>query len=165
MLNDYPKFGVWPGRLLPRDQPIRRGRPAVWAGQGVMAFERDKMLQGLPAQTVYFDLFGVNANYGGAIPSDLDGPVLPPQGALNVFVEMDDDSFGWTPIDRLALEVSTWTGRRLRIRRSASRAIRIEVIDLRAAGLAFDSNLCGYSQPAASPARNDESRIDACPTG
>ena len=89
-----------------------------------MAFERDKMLQGLPAQTVYFNLFGVNANYGGAIPVDLDGPVLPPVGAPNVFVEMDDNSFGWTPIDRLSLEVSRRLDDAFRIRRSASRAIR-----------------------------------------
>jgi hypothetical protein len=39
----------------------------------VAAFERDKMLNGLPAQMVKFDLFGVNANFGGMLPVDLDG--------------------------------------------------------------------------------------------
>ena len=38
----------------------------------------DKMRRA-SAQTIYFNLFGVNPNYGGAIPSDLDGPVLLPR--------------------------------------------------------------------------------------
>jgi hypothetical protein len=145
MLNDYPKFGVWPdGYYLGINQYVGVG-PRVWAGQGVMAFERDKMLQGLPAQTVYFNLFGVNANYGGAIPVDLDGPVLPPVGAPNVFVEMDDNSFGWTPIDRLSLwkfhvDWTTPSDSTFGVAGDPD-----EVIDLSAAGLAFDSNLCGYA--------------------
>jgi hypothetical protein len=143
-LNDYPKFGVWPdGYYLGINQFVGVG-PRRWAGQGVMAFERDKMLQGLPAQTVYFDLLGVNANYGGAIPADLDGPVLPPVGAPNIFVEMDDNSFGWTPIDRLSLWKFhvDWTTPSNSTFGVAGHPD--EVIDLTAAGLAFDSDLCGY---------------------
>jgi hypothetical protein len=145
LLNDYPKFGVWPdGYYLGINQFAGVG-PRVWAGQGVMAFERDKMLQGLPAQTIYFNLFGVNANYGGAIPADLDGPVLPPAGAPNVYVEMDDDSFVWTPIDRLSLwkfhvDWTTPSNSTFGVAGNPD-----EVIDLTAAGLPFDSDMCGYT--------------------
>ncbi len=160
LLNDYPKFGVWPDGYYLAINQYMGVSPRTWAGQGVMAFERDKMLAGLPAQTIYFDLFGVNANYGGAIPSDLDGPVLPPAGAPNVYVEMDDDSFGWTPIDRLSLwnfHVD-WTT-------PASSTFGLsgdpdQVIDLSAAGYAFDSDMCGYSSDCI-PQSGTVEKIDA----
>jgi hypothetical protein len=144
MLNDYPKFGVWPDAYYLGVNQFAGVGPRVWAGQGVMAFERDKMLQGLAAQTIYFNLFGVNTNYSGAIPSDLDGPVLPPAGAPNVFVAMDDDSFGWTPIDRLSLwkfhvDWTTPSNSTFGVAGDPD-----EVIDLSAAGLGFDSDMCGY---------------------
>ena len=145
MLNDYPKFGVWPdGYYLAVNQSVGTS-PRVFAGEGVMAFERDKMLQGLPAQTVYFNLFGVNPNFGGALPSDLDGPVLPPPGAPNVYVEMDDDGFGWTPIDRLSL----WNFH-VDWAIPANSTFGVsgnpdQVIDVGAAGYPFDTNMCGYS--------------------
>jgi hypothetical protein len=160
MLNDYPKFGVWPdGYYLGINQFVGVG-PRVWAGQGVMAFERDKMLQGLPAQTVYFNLFGVNANYGGAIPADLDGPVLPPVGAPNVFVEMDDDAFGWTPVDRLSLwkfhvDWTTPSNSTFGVAGDPD-----EVIDLSGGGLAFDSDLCGYTSSCI-PQLGTNVKIDA----
>ena len=144
MLNDYPKFGVWPDGYYLGINQFAGINPRQWAGQGVMAFERDKMLQGLPAQTIYFNLFGVNVNYGGAIPSDLDGPVLPPAGAPNVFVEMDDDSFGWTPFDRLSLwnfhvDWTTPANSTFGVAGNPN-----EVIDVGAAGFPFDSDMCGY---------------------
>jgi hypothetical protein len=144
MLNDYPKFAVWPDAYYLGINQFTGVGPRVWSGQGVMAFERDKMLQGLPAQTIYFNLYDVNPNYGGAIPADLDGPVLPPVGAPNLFVEMDDDSFGWTPIDRLSLWKFhvDWTTPSNSTFGVAGHPD--EVIDLSAAGLAFDSNMCGY---------------------
>lgn len=91
-LNDYPKFGVWPDGYYMTANQFANG--SSWAGAGVMAFERDKMLLGQTAQTVYFNLFGVNPNFGGMLPSDLDGPP-PPAGSPNYFLEMDDSA--WIP--------------------------------------------------------------------
>jgi hypothetical protein len=144
LLNDYPKFAVWPdGYYLGVNQ--YQGPSRTYAGQGVMAFERDKMLQGLPAQTVYINLFSVNPHYGGALPADLDGPVRPPAGSPNLFVEMDDNSFGWTPIDRLSI----WKFHVDWATPSASTFGVLgdpdQVIDLGASSYPFDSDLCGYS--------------------
>jgi hypothetical protein len=159
-LNDYPKFGVWPdGYYLAVNQFVGTN-PRVFAGQGVMAFEREKMLQGLPAQSIYFNLFGVNPNLGGAMPADLDGPVLPPPGAPNVYVEMDDDAFGWTPIDRLSLwnfHVD-WTN-------PANSTFGVAgepdtVIDVGAAGYPFDTNMCNYSSSCI-PQPGTARKIDA----
>ena len=73
----------------------------TWGGAGVVAFERAKMLAGLPAQKVYFDLFPVNPNFGGMLPSALDGPP-PPAGTPNYFVEVDDGAV-FPPNDALRL--------------------------------------------------------------
>jgi hypothetical protein len=97
-LNDYPHFGVWPDAWY---MSINQFSGTSWGGQGAVAFERTRMLQGLSAQMVSFDLLGVDPNLGGMLPSDLDGPA-PPGGAPNVFVEADDDAFGY-PDDQLQL--------------------------------------------------------------
>jgi len=98
--NDYPKFGVWPdGYYMTANQ--FDGLTDAWAGAGVVAFERAKMLAGLPARKVYFDLYTVDANFGGMLPADLDGPP-PPPGAPNYLVEVDGSEF-LPPTDALRL--------------------------------------------------------------
>jgi hypothetical protein len=134
-LNDYPKFGVWPDGYYMSVNQFLFG--LSWGGAGVVAFERDKMLNGLSARQVYFDLFSVNPNFGGMLPSDLDGLRSPPVGSPNYFVEVDDDAFGW-PTDRLQIfefdvnwnnpPASTFTGPT--VLNTAS----------------FDSNMCGFSR-------------------
>ena len=99
ILPDYPKFGVWPDAYYMSTNQFTQDL-SEWRGQGAVAFERDQMLIGAPAQQIYFSLFAVNPNFGGAQPSDLDGPV-PPVGAPNVFMEMDDEVVFGT--DRLSL--------------------------------------------------------------
>jgi len=48
MMNDYPKFGVWPdGYYMTVNQ--FNGGTFAWGGAGVAAFERTAMLAGLPA--------------------------------------------------------------------------------------------------------------------
>ena len=75
-LNDYPHFGVWPdGYYMSVNQFVGN----TWAGAGVIVFERQKMLLGQPAQAVYFDLYSVDPNLGGMLPSDLDGPASSPR--------------------------------------------------------------------------------------
>ena len=83
VMNDYPKFGVWPDAYY---MTVNEFTPVVedWAGTGAAAFEREKMLQGLPARMVFFDLGP--EDWGGMLPSDLDGSLLPPPGSPNYFV-------------------------------------------------------------------------------
>ena len=99
ILPDYPKFGVWPDGYYMSTNQFTQDL-SQWRGQGAVAFERDEMLNGNPAQQIYFSLFNVNQNFGGALPSDLDGPP-PPAGAPNIYIDMDDESVFGT--DRLSL--------------------------------------------------------------
>ena len=142
-LNDYPKFGVWPdGYYLAINEFA--GIPRTWAGQGALVFERALMLQGFPARFVYFNLFAVNSNFGGALPADLDGPQYPPPGTPNPFVEMDDDSFGWTPIDRFSIWNFHVDWNAVQNSTFGVGGNPDQVIDIGAAGFPFDSNLCGW---------------------
>ena len=90
-MNDYPKFGVWPDGYYMTANLFLNG--SSWAGTGVYAFERDKMLQGLDAQMQYFEL--PSTDWGGMLPADLDGSTLPPDGAPNYMIEVIDGS--WDP--------------------------------------------------------------------
>ena len=92
-----------------------------YAGQGVIAFDRQKMLAGLPATMQYVDLAPVDINLGGMLPADLDGPA-PPPGSPGYYVQVDDDTWGYTPADRLQLWRFTWTGRILPRPRSRDRS-------------------------------------------
>ncbi len=91
-MNDYPKFGVWPDGYYMTVNQFTNG--TAWGGAGVFVFERSKMLVGDPtASFQYFDLYSVNSNFGGMLPSDLDGPTPPPAGAPNYFMEVDDSTW------------------------------------------------------------------------
>ncbi len=91
-MNDYPKFGVWPDGYYMTVNQFTGG--TLWGGAGVFVFERAKLLAGDPtASFQYFDLYNVNPNFGGMLPSDLDGPTLPPAGAPNYFMEVDDSTW------------------------------------------------------------------------
>lgn len=95
-LNDYPHFGVWRDAYYMAINQFNKGSMS-WGGQGVVAFERDKMLLGQSdARMVYFDLYSVNPNLGGMLPSDLDGATLPPDGTPNIFAEIDDNAWGYS---------------------------------------------------------------------
>jgi hypothetical protein len=103
VMNDYPKFGVWPdGYYMTANQFANALPNGEWAGAGVAVFERDKMLVGQAARMVYYDLFSVNSNFGGMLPSDLDGVTPPPANAPNYLAEVDDST--WIgPTDALRL--------------------------------------------------------------
>ena len=137
-LNDYPKFGVWPdGYYMAINQFTCNFISCSWAGQGVVAFERDKMLSGQVARMVYFDLYIEDANLGGMLPSDLDGTALPPTGAPNYFSQVDDNAWGYSPDQLQIWKFSVnWT--------SPSLSTFTHMANLTTA--AFDSNLCGYSR-------------------
>ncbi|HEV8397109.1 MAG TPA: fibronectin type III domain-containing protein [Vicinamibacterales bacterium] len=131
-LNDYPKLAVWPDGYY---MTFNQFSGNSWAGQGVAAFDRNKMLQGLAAGMVYFDLFATDANLGGMLPSSLDGPA-PPAGTPNYFVQVDDDAWGYSPdqLQMWAFHVD-WA--------TPVNSTFTPVTTLPTA--AFDSNMCGYS--------------------
>ncbi|MSR65360.1 MAG: hypothetical protein EXS18_06225 [Verrucomicrobiae bacterium] len=83
-LNDYSKFGVWSDAYYMSDNQFL-GDLATFAGAGVFAFDRAKMLVGDPtASFIYFNPAPSDPNFGGLLPADLDGPP-PPVGTPNYF--------------------------------------------------------------------------------
>ncbi|GAB4500570.1 MAG: hypothetical protein Fur0035_01100 [Anaerolineales bacterium] len=101
LMNDYPHFGVWPdGYYMTVNQ--FDGTSYAWAGAGVAVFERSAMLQGLPARMIYIDTGAVTLNYGGMLPSDLDG-TPPAAGTPNYFMEWDDSTWLGDAADTLRI--------------------------------------------------------------
>jgi hypothetical protein len=99
--NDYPKMGVWPdGYYISFNVFNAQDR---FIGPRVCAYDRQKMLQGLPATQQCFQL---SSGFFGLLPSDLDGatsalvdaqgnangPAAPPAGAPNYFIALGRDS-------------------------------------------------------------------------
>ncbi|HEY4723867.1 MAG TPA: hypothetical protein VII92_18575, partial [Anaerolineae bacterium] len=93
--NDYPHFGVWPDPVynayfMTMHQFNAAG--TAWLGQSASAFDRARLLNGVAAPLVLFDLFSVNANFSGMLAADLDGS-RPPAGTPGFFFEVDDGAF------------------------------------------------------------------------
>ena len=145
-LNDYPKFGVWSdGYYMTMNQFSCNFITCSWAGQGVVAFDRNKMLSGQTAQAVYFDLAS-NTSLGGMLPADIDGATLPPAGSPEYFVQFDDQPDQlqlWEfTVDWAATANSTFTRRAL------------------LATSPFDSNMCGGSRNCIAQA-GTSAKVDA----
>ena len=88
-LNDYPKLAVWPDAYYMTDNQFGA---AGFAGVGVFAFDRARMLAGDPtAGFIYFDLA---TNKGGMLPADLDGIDPPPAGTPGYFAQFQSSVFG-----------------------------------------------------------------------
>jgi len=84
IMNDYPKFGVWPdGYYMSANQFYGD------YGVGVVVYERTRMLQGLSARQVYFNLNDTTSWAWALLPSDYDG-TPPPAGEPNYFLSWDD---------------------------------------------------------------------------
>ncbi|MGE5243729.1 MAG: CARDB domain-containing protein [Betaproteobacteria bacterium] len=149
-LNDYPKFGVWPDAYYMTMNEYTSGS-LQFAGQGVVAFDREKMLAGLPAPLVFFDLGAVDINLGGMLPADLDGPP-PPAGSPDYFVQVDDDAWGYAAQDELQL----W---RFHVDWSNPSASSFTGPTLLPTA-PFDSNMCGYSHNCI-PQPGTTARLDA----
>ena len=90
--HDYPHIGLWPDAYYMATHEFQSPN-FNYVGAAAVAFERDKMLAGQPAQMVLFDLGTLpapfNTAYGGHLPANLDGYTLPPAGAPNYFVQTD----------------------------------------------------------------------------
>jgi PKD repeat protein len=149
-LNDYPKFGVWPDGYYMSVNQFSCVIFCTWAGQGVVSFERERMLNGQAASMVYFDLNGVDPDLGGMLPADLDGPA-PPAGAPIPFCQVDDDAWGYSPD-----QIQCWTFHSDWANPAAS-TFTFEDAHVTAA---FDSNMCAYSRNCI-PQRDTTVRVDA----
>ncbi len=141
ILNDYPKFSVWPdGYYMSTNEFFCSFFGCSWWGQGVAAFERDLMLVGdSQARGIAFDLGVVDPNLGGMLPADLDGP--PPPLEMPVppapFMQIDDDAWGYSP-DQLQLwEFDVDWGNLLN-------STFTHVADIPTAS--FNSNMCQYAR-------------------
>jgi hypothetical protein len=88
--NDYPKLGVWPDGYYMTANLFAGNK---WAGAGVYVMDRTSMLAGAAATMQFFEL--PTTDWGGMLPSDLDGSNPPPAGAANVFLEVVDGA--WDP--------------------------------------------------------------------
>ncbi|MCB0823050.1 MAG: T9SS type A sorting domain-containing protein [Bacteroidales bacterium] len=95
-MPDYPKFGVWPDGLYMSINRFASGT-GNYAGTGAVAFEKLQMLQGMPAQMIYFT-FGPTTDPWSFLPSDLDGPA-PAISLPNYFTYVDY----WSGTDRLRM--------------------------------------------------------------
>ena len=147
-MNDYPHFGVWPDAYYMSVNQFTNG--ISWGGQGVVAFERDKMLLGQTARMVYFDLYAQDPNLGGMLPSDLDG-AAPAAGTPNYFIEVDDNAWGYSP-DQLQV----WEFRVNWTTPSSSTFTRATTLGT----AAFDSDMCGGSRSCI-PQQGTTARLDA----
>jgi hypothetical protein len=144
VMNDYPKFGVWPdGYYMTQNQFDPAAAGSQWRGQGVAVLERDVMLTGGNARMVYFDTYAACTSsepecvLGGMLPSDLDGPV-PPAGEPNHFMQFDDDAWGYSPDQLQVWDFHVdWA--------NTANSTFTHTIDLPVA--AFDSEVClGYDR-------------------
>ena len=89
LFQDYPHFGLWPDAYYMSTHQFDPANTDAYAGAGAFAFERDKMLQGQPAQMVYFNVMNGATAFGGHLAANVDGPALPPPGTPNYFAEVD----------------------------------------------------------------------------
>src|SRR5207237_6920350 len=83
---DYPKLALWPDAYYMSTNDFSGNS---FAGATTWAFDRAKMLAGAPATA---QLFHLSFLYGGLLPSTLDGRSLPPAGAPNYFLALNDSS-------------------------------------------------------------------------
>ncbi len=83
----YPKLGVWPDAYYITFNMFKGG--STFVGPEMCAYDRAKMLAGLPATQQCFLL---STGDGGLLPSDLDGATAPPAGSPNYMLEFGANS-------------------------------------------------------------------------
>jgi len=82
---DYPHVSVWPDAYY-MSMNVFNASGSAFLGPQPFAFDRAKMLAGLPATFITTGVTG-GSNEDVYLPSDLDGSILPPAGAPATFVE------------------------------------------------------------------------------
>ena len=83
--NDYGKFGTWPDGYYATYNTFDTSQ--AWAGGLACVFDRASMLTGAAATQQCVSL---GVNYGGLLPTDLDGPTAPPAGEPNFIVGFNE---------------------------------------------------------------------------
>jgi hypothetical protein len=81
---DYPKMAVWPDGYYETYNMFQGG--STFVGAEACAFDRASMLTGAAATQ---QCFTTSTSFGGLLPSNLDGPTLPPSGSPNYVVGLD----------------------------------------------------------------------------
>ena len=81
---DYPHLGVWPDGYY-MSMNVFDASGTTFLGPQAFAFDRAKMLAGLPATFVTPGITG-GGSEPSFLPSDLDGSITPPAGTGNPFV-------------------------------------------------------------------------------
>lgn len=94
--GDYPKFGVWPDGYY---MTAVQFSGDTFSGMAVFAFDRSRMLQGLPAAANYHNLARLST-LGILLPADVDGPA-PPLGTPNYVVGFDTNFNTGLPTTKL----------------------------------------------------------------
>src|SRR5882762_7732471 len=82
---DYPHLGVWPDAYY-MSMNVFNAAGTAFLGPQPFAFDRTKMLAGLPATFITTGITG-GPTEEVYLPADLDGTLLPPVGAPASFVE------------------------------------------------------------------------------
>ncbi|MFZ2358388.1 MAG: hypothetical protein WA040_03520, partial [Anaerolineae bacterium] len=130
---DYPKYGVWPDAYY---ATTNESSPAIYA------FDRAKMLAGVPATAQRFTATGL-AGFGfeALTPADLDGMTPPPAGSPNYIMRHVDTEAHSVPgypatdiLEVYAFSVN-WT--------TPASSTFTKIADIQTAE--FDSTLCGLT--------------------
>jgi hypothetical protein len=107
---DYPKIGVWPDAYYVSFNMFSNGGN-TFAGAKICAYDRAKMLAG---QAATQQCFNTSTTYGGILPADLFGTLLPPTGSPNYVLGLGATSstlaFWKFHVDWTAPVNSTFTG-------------------------------------------------------
>jgi hypothetical protein len=152
VLDDYPKFGVWPDAYYMSANQFTLSTSA-WRGTGVVAYERARMLAGLSARAIYFNLgaSSTTSSLSSWLPADLDGPRPPSVGEPNHYVSIQGSSLG-DPADRLQM----WNFHVDWTTTANSTFTQKAVLPV----AAFNANMCNFSRSCI-PQRGTTAKLDA----
>ena len=106
---DYPKLGIWPDAYYLTTNDFNANNS--FAGASAWAFDRAKMLAGDPSASG--QVVHLGSQYGGLLPSSLDGKTPPPVGSPDYFVALATSTslFFWKfHVDFANMANSTFTG-------------------------------------------------------
>lgn len=151
-INDYPKFGIWPDGYY---MTANEFHPETFEflGAGALVYERDKMLEGAPANQIYFH---IDDRFGGLLPADAEG-MSPPKDAPNPFTAISDDAWGAFPQDTLHVWNfdADWD-----IPELSSFGTQAVEPDQNLATEPFDSDLCAFARDCV-PQQGSATGLDA----
>lgn len=92
IFNDYGKGAIWWDAFYVTANQFDLTQPAAnqWYGSGVYAYDRNAMVNGnATASYIYYNL---GTNYGGVLPTDVDGAIPPAPGRAIPFLSFDNVS-------------------------------------------------------------------------